>query len=308
MTDLLPIEVISFAGGFNLPLWIAQDHRFFERHRVAIHLQFTADSRQVFSGLMKGDYHVAITALDNIVAHQEGDAERVSQEPPDFFAFMGSDEGFLSLVSAPNVPDFAALAGRTVSVDDPANGFSMVLREMLMRHGLQPESVVWERAGGTDRRYAALLEGRHGATMLRAPFDLLALQKGCHRLATTREAIGPYMGIVGAARRSWAEGHRDALVGFIRAYRDAVRWLKDPAHRGAAAELLCLHVPTLSPELSLQSCELMMDPDRGFFDDLRLDPAGVQTVLQLRSRHRESSKQALVDPTRYLDDSFWRAA
>lgn len=307
MANVLPIEVISFGGGFNLPLWIAQDRGLFQQHGVAIHLQFTADSRQVFSGLMKGDYHVAITALDNIVAHQEGDADPVSQEPTDFFAFMGSDEGFLSLVSAPDVPDFAALAGRSVSVDDPANGFSMVLHEILKGHGLGGDAVKWERAGGTDRRYAALLEGRHGATMLRAPFDLLALQKGCHRLASTREAIGPYMGIVGAARRSWAASRGEALVGFIRAYREAVRWLKDPHNRDAAAQLLQIQVPALTPALSLQTCELMMDPVCGFFDDLRLDAAGVQTVLRLRSEHRPS-RLPLVDATRYLDDSFWRAA
>jgi ABC-type nitrate/sulfonate/bicarbonate transport system substrate-binding protein len=301
------ITVISFGGGFNLPLWAAQARGLFEHHGVSIALEFTADSRQVFRGLMQGDYHVAITALDNIVAHQEGHAEPVSDEAPDFFAFMGSDSGFLSLVSAPGVPDFATLVGRSVSVDDPANGFSMVLREMLMRHGLAPDAVKWERAGGTDRRYAALLEGRHAATMLRSPFDLLALQQGCHRLAVTREAIGPYMGIVGAARRCWAASRADALVGFIRAYRDAVQWLKAPSHRTEAQGLLRQHVPGMSLELAALSCTAMLDPVEGFLDDVRLDPAGVQAVLQLRSKHREPV-QRLDDPGRYVDERYWRAA
>lgn len=303
----MPIAVISFGGGFNLPLWAAQAQGFFARHGVEITLHFTADSRQVFSGLMQGDYQVAITAFDNIVAHQAGHAEPLPQGATDFFAFMGSDEGFLSLVSAPDVPDFAALAGRTVSVDDPANGFSMLLREMLEQQGLGRDDVPWARAGGTDRRYAALLEGRHAATMLRTPFDLLALQQGCHRLARAQDAVGPYMGIVGAARRSWAAAHGAQLTGFVRAYRDAVHWLQATAHRSAAEALLQAHVPGMTAALATLSCQALLHPQDGFFSDQRLDADGVATVLRLRSRHGDRTRP-LADASHYIDDRYWRAA
>lgn len=301
------ISVISFGGGFNLPLWAAQAQGLFARHGVDIVLHFTVDSRQVFRGLMQDDYHVAITAFDNIVAHQAGHADPVGDAATDFFAFMGSDDGFLSLVGAPDVPDFAALAGRAVTVDDPANGFSMVLREMLARHGLSADDVRWERAGGTDRRYAALLEGRHGATMLRTPFDLMALRQGCHLLASTRETVGRYMGIVGAARRSWAAAHAATLVGFIRAYRDAIQWLKAPPNRPAALALLMAHVPGMSAEVAAMSCDAMLDANGGFFDDVRLDPEGARAVLDLRAKFRALSPP-FDSPGSHIDERYWRAA
>jgi hypothetical protein len=194
-----PICVISFGGGFNLPLWAARDHGFFAQHGLAATLQVTPDSRNVFTGLMEGRYHVAITAFDNIVAYQEGQGEVKFDPPSDFFAFMGSDDGFLSLVAVPGVTAIPQLKGRTLSVDAMSNGFSFVLREMLARNGVAESDVQWARAGGTDRRFAALMAQQHDATMLRAPFDLQARNRGFHQLATAREAIGPYLGIVGAA-------------------------------------------------------------------------------------------------------------
>jgi ABC-type nitrate/sulfonate/bicarbonate transport system substrate-binding protein len=302
-----PISVISFGGGFNLPLWAARDQGFFARHGLAPTLHVTPDSRNVFSGLMEGRYHVAITAFDNIVAYQEGQGEMRFDPPSDFFAFMGSDDGFLSLVAVPDVESIPQLKGRTISVDAMSNGFSFVLREMLARNGVAETDVKWARAGGTDRRFAALMEHRQDATMLRAPFDLQARNRGFHQLATAREVIGPYLGIVGAARRSWAQEHPTQVVGFIRAYRDAIRWLEDPANRPAAEALLLANVPGMTPQIAQQSCALMLDPASGFFRDVALDPRGVQAVLALRGKLAEPPR-ALADPDRYIDRRYWREA
>jgi len=302
-----PISVISFGGGFNLPLWAARDQGFFARHGLAATLQVTPDSRNVFSGLMEGRYHVAITAFDNIVAYQEGQGEVRFDPPSDFFAFMGSDDGFLSLVAAPDVKTIAQLKGRTISVDAMTNGFSFALREMLARNGVSEADVKWARAGGTDRRFAALMEKQHDATMLRAPFDLQARNRGFNQLATAREVIGPYLGIVGAARRSWAQQHPEQVVGFIRAYRDAVRWLEDPANRGAAQALLQANVPGMPAQVAAQSCALMLDAKSGFFRDADMEPRAVQAVLDLRGKLGEPPRQ-LTDPDKYIDRRYWRDA
>lgn len=304
---LQPISVISFGGGFNLPLWAARDQGFFARHGLVANLQVTPDSRNAFSGLMEGRYDVAITAFDNIVAYQEGQGEVKFDPPSDFFAFMGSDDGFLSLVAVPEVKTVAQLKGRTISVDAMSNGFSFALREMLARNGVQESEVKWARAGGTDRRFAALMQRQHDATMLRAPFDLQARNRGFNQLATAREVIGPYLGIVGAARRSWAQQHPAQLVAFIRAYRDAVAWLEDPANRAAAQKLLLANVPAMTPAIAEQSCALMLDPRSGFFHDVAMDPQGVQAVLALRGRLGEPPRQ-LTDPDKYLDRRYWREA
>jgi ABC-type nitrate/sulfonate/bicarbonate transport system substrate-binding protein len=289
-----PVSVISFGGGFNLPLWAARDHGFFAREGLLPTLHITADSKQVFTGLMDGRYEVAITAFDNIVAYQEGQGELKFDPPSDFFAFMGSDDGFLSLVAVPEIKRVAELRGRTVSVDAMSNGFSFALREMLARAGVAETDITWARAGGTDRRFAALMERRHDATMLRAPFDLQAKNRGFVQLATAREVIGPYLGIVGAARRSWA-------------HPDAVRWLEDPANRPEAQQLLLANVKGMNAQIAQQSCELMLDAQSGFFHDSGLDERAVRAVLALRSRLGEPPRE-LTDPDKYIERRYWQRA
>jgi len=301
------IQVISFGGGFNLPIWAAKDQGFFKKHGIEVQHTITADSKQVFSGLMEGKYHVAVTALDNILAYQEGQGELKFDPPSDFFGFMGSDDGFLSLVAAPDVKTFADLKGKTISVDAMSNGFSFALRDMLARNGIKESDVQWARAGGTDRRFAALMEGQHAATMLRAPFDLQAKNRGFNQLATTRSTIGNYMGIVGAARRSWAANNETQVVSFIRAYRDAIRWLKAPENRPQAQALLMKYVPNMNAQIAAQSCELLLDPQSGFFSDVQLDDKGIQAVLDLRSKLGESG-QKLTDPSKYIDRRYWQKA
>jgi len=301
------IQVISFGGGFNLPLWAAKDQGFFKKHGIEVQHTITADSKQVFSGLMEGKYHVAITALDNILAYQEGQGELKFDPPSDFFGFMGSDDGFLSLVAAPDVKSFADLKGKTISVDAMSNGFSFALRDMLARNGIKESDVQWARAGGTDRRFAALMEGQHAATMLRAPFDLQAKNRGFNQLATTRSTIGNYMGIVGASRRSWAASNEAQVVSFIRAYRDAIRWLKMPENRPQAQALLMKYVPNMNAQIAAQSGDLLLDPQSGFFSDVQLDDKGIQAVMDLRSKLGEST-QKLTDPSKYVDNRYWQKA
>ena len=301
------IQVISFGGGFNLPLWAARDQGFFKKHGIEVQHTITADSKQVFSGLMEGKYHVAITALDNILAYQEGQGELKFDPPSDFFGFMGSDDGFLSLVAAPDVKSFADLKGKTISVDAMSNGFSFALRDMLARNGIKESDVQWARAGGTDRRFAALMEGQHAATMLRAPFDLQAKNRGFNQLATTRSTIGNYMGIVGASRRSWAASNEAQVVSFIRAYRDAIRWLKMPENRPQAQALLMKYVPNMNAQIAAQSGDLLLDPQSGFFSDVQLDDKGIQAVMDLRSKLGEST-QKLTDPSKYIDKRYWQKA
>jgi hypothetical protein len=151
------------------------------------------------------------------------------------------------------------------------------------------------------------MDGQHAATMLRAPFDIQAKNRGFNQLATAREVLGPYMGIVGAARRSWADRNEAALVGFIRAYRDGVRWLKEPGNRAAAEILMLANVPNMTAQIARQSCELMLDPVTGFFSNVQLDPQGVRAVLALRSKLGEPPRQ-LDMPAKYLDERYWKRA
>src|SRR5258708_19123450 len=153
-------------------------------------------------GLAEGRFDIAMTAFDNVVAYQEGQGEAEIPANPDMFAFMGSDNGFLSVMGGKGVQRFADLKGKKLSVDALTTGFAFVLREVLAKNGIAESDVIFERAGGLVERFPGLLNGTHAATVVLTPFDLIAQVKGHVQLARAAPQLGAYLGVVGSARRS----------------------------------------------------------------------------------------------------------
>lgn len=301
-----PLRVIAFDGGWNLPVWAAQRQGFFEANGVSVELAYTPNSVYLVTALLDGKFDIALSLIDNVVAYQEGQGEARIAADPDLFAFLGSDGGFASLVAAPEVKSFADLKGKAVSVDAMTTGFAFVVREMLARNGLAETEVTFVRAGGTANRYRDLIAGKHAATLLRTPFDVLALQRGFHPLATA-QTLGAYQGTVGTARRSWAAGHEQELIGFLRAYRAGVDWLYDRANRDLVEAMLVAHIRDMTPALAKQSYDLLLAEQGGITRDIALDMDGIRTVLQLRSRYGMPRK-VLTDAAPYIDGSYYDKA
>src|SRR6201981_822335 len=93
------VTVNVFPGGFHSPSFVAIEKEFSERNGITVTLQPTPNSVAQMTGLSEGKFDIAMTAIDNIVAYVEGQGEAPIGPQPEFFAFMGSDSGFLSLVA-----------------------------------------------------------------------------------------------------------------------------------------------------------------------------------------------------------------
>jgi ABC-type nitrate/sulfonate/bicarbonate transport system substrate-binding protein len=256
--------------------------------------------------LLDGTFDLALAGMDNIVAYQEGQGEATIPDNPDLFAFLGNDGGFASVVGAPAVRTFADLKGRTVSVDAMTTGYAFVVRELLARNGIAEADVSYVRAGGTANRYRDLLAGKHDATLLRTPFELLVRERGYNVLAYA-ESLGAYQGTVGAARRSWASSHERELLGFMRAYRAGVDWLYDRSNRDVVEALLVANIRDMTPALAKRSYDLLLADKGGVTRDVALDMEGIRTVLELRSKYG-APKKTLTDPMKYVDLAYYEKA
>ncbi|MFO1323097.1 MAG: ABC transporter substrate-binding protein [Burkholderiales bacterium] len=303
---LTPLRVVAFDGGWNLPIWAAQRQGFFDANGISVQVAFTPNSAALVTGLHEGRYDVAIATIDNFIAYQEGQGEAKLAGEPDFAVVMGGDGGFLAVVGGPGIRSFAELKGKTLSVDAMTTGLAFVLRELVARSGLGDADVTYVRAGGTPLRYRDLVAGKHDATLLRTPFELLAQDRGLAILGTA-ESLGAYQGSVAAVRRSWAKQNAAALVGFLRAYRSGVAWVYDPANREIAEALLVANNRDMSPALARKSYDLLIAAKGGLARDGALDMEGIRTVLALRSKYGVPQK-TLTDPAKYIDDSYLRAA
>jgi ABC-type nitrate/sulfonate/bicarbonate transport system substrate-binding protein len=308
--DVKPVRVIAFEGGFNLPVWVAQQQGFFAKNGIEVALSFTPNSVYLVNSLFESKADIALASFDNVVAYQEGQGEADGEKraaPPDLFAFMGGDNGFLSLVAAPGLHTFADLRGKTASVDAMTTGFAFALREMAATNGLSESDMKYVKAGATGNRYRDLIAGKQDVTLLRTPFEILATDKGYETISTGTKAFGAYMGSVGVTRRAWAADNKASLIGFIEGYQQAISWLYQPENRAAAEKLLVENVEGLTPYMAKKTCDILLAPQGGLIRDLSFDMPGIQTVLKLRSKYAQPAKQ-LTDPNKYIDASYLAAA
>lgn len=302
-----PVNLIVFPGGFNWPIWVAQEKGLFARHGVEPKITPTPGSAFQLTGLIEGKFDIAMTAIDNLIAYREGQGE-AKILGPDLIAFMGGDNGFLRLVAVPEVKTFADLKGRTVSVDALTTGYAFVLLELLERGGLQRErDYNVERAGGVMQRFNALMEKKHAATLLLSPFEVQAEARGYTRLADASTMLGAYQGLVGGTRKAWADANREAVIGYVRAFSDAVDWLYEPKNKEEAMAILRKNIPAMNDQAAQTAYSVLLHPRDGFQRKAQIDLEGVRTVLRLRSKYGQPQK-TLTDPGRYYDDRFYRAA
>src|SRR5262249_12051640 len=142
------LEVIVFAGGFNWPIWAAQQQDYFANNGVESHLTLTPGSEYQLKSLIEGKFDLAMTAIDNVIAYDEGQGEASVTVAPNLVVVMGGDNGFLRLVTVPEVASFAALKGKALTVDARTTGYAFVLEKMLQLGGLREGEYELVKVGG----------------------------------------------------------------------------------------------------------------------------------------------------------------
>jgi ABC-type nitrate/sulfonate/bicarbonate transport system substrate-binding protein len=301
-----PVSVIVFPGGFNWPIWVAQEKGYFAKGGIEVRLTPTPSSVFQLTGLIEGRFDIAVTAIDNVIAYMEGQGEAPVSGQPDLFVFMGGDNGLLSLAVLPDIKSYRDLRGKTLSVDAMTTGYAFVLFDLLKRNGLKAGDYNVVKAGGVLERWDGLRERKQDGTMLITPFDILAKASGLNVLQSAIDVYGQYQGLVGATRRSWAAQNSGKLIAYIRGYREGLAWLFDPANKEDAIAILRKNLPQLSQGLAGESYGALVNP-KGFAADGALSVEGVRRVLALRSEYGEP-KKTLADPMAYYDPTYYEAA
>lgn len=302
------LRVIYFPGASNLPVWSAIAKGFFAAENLSVALTPTPSSVFQFQHLSAGDFDIALTAIDNAIAYDEGQGQAPLPNPADFVAFMGGDNGFLRLYGRPDINVYSDLRGKTLAVDALTTGYAFVLRRMLDVNGLHEGDYTLAPAGGTLQRFQKITSGNdYAATLLTPPYDLQARALGLKPLGNAVDVLGRYQALVAVAGRGWLAANGDAATGFVRAYLKTLSWLYDPANRGEALRILSSNAEGVTPELAAALYPVLIDRANGFPLRAEIDINGVRTVLAIRSLYGRPQK-SLTDPSKYYDPAFYRRA
>ena len=305
--DPKTLQVVVFPGGFNWPIWAAQEQGAFLREGVDVKLTLTPNSVFQLTGLIDGRYDIAVTAIDNLIAYNVGQGEALTTNRADLVAVMGGDNGFLHLVTTPDITSVAQLKGKTLSVDARTTGYAFVLRKLLQQAGLSETDTTLVQAGGVLQRFEALLRREHAGTMLLSPFEIAAQARGFNDVAAASDHFTNYQGLVSAVRRDWLASHQVELEAYIRGYIAGLDWLFDPANQDAALALLRRKLPNLTQDLAERSYRVLLHSKNGFARRAELDVPGIATVLSLRQEYGEP-RVALPEPAAFYDLTVYNKA
>jgi ABC-type nitrate/sulfonate/bicarbonate transport system substrate-binding protein len=298
--ELKRLHINVFPGVQNLPNFAAEANGFFEKRGLAVETTFTKSSQQQRDGLASGQYDIAHSAVDNAIAM--ADVAGV-----DVAIVVGLDHGFNKIIVRPGITSYQDLRGKTLGVDAFDTAFALVIYEILKLKGFKKSDYTVQTIGATRFRLDALKEGKVDFAVLNLPFNLFAQRAGLAVLDDLTSVIGAYQSTGGFVKRAWAAQNRAALVQYVAAYIEGLRWSMVPANRSAVIELLMQRID-IDRDIAEQCYRQVSDPKSGFARDAKIDLAGMMKVLTLRADFSGISSAGGLSPDRYVDDSFYREA
>jgi ABC-type nitrate/sulfonate/bicarbonate transport system substrate-binding protein len=251
-------------------LIVARAKRLFAAEALEIEVRVTPNSTDQMRGLGKGSWQIVSTAFDNVLGWS-------GREGAEIIAVAQVAQGItLPVYVRPEIKSWDDLRGKPLAVDAVDTAYALVLRRVLLVHGLEMArgDYTLMAKGTTGHRLDSMIQGETFAGILNPPWDSQAAAAGMTRFADHREVLPDYPGGVFAVTRQWATDNRKLLVAFLRGWNNALRWIHEDENRAEALKLIAA-----AENLDEQGAErkLAQSPPDG-----RLNLAGLQTVLDLR--------------------------
>jgi ABC-type nitrate/sulfonate/bicarbonate transport system substrate-binding protein len=268
---------------------------FFANEDLDVEVIVTPNSTEQMRGLGSNSWQIVSTAFDNVLGWS-------GREGAEFVAIAQVSEGVtLPVYVRPEIKTWDDLRGKALAVDAVDTAFALVLRRVLLAHGLEMNrgDYTLVAKGTTGHRLESMMQGETFAGVLNSPWDAKAAAAGMIRIADHRQVLPDYPGGVFAVGRSWAADHREILARFLRAWKDALDWLHKEENRAEALKLVAAE-----EKLDEKGAErkLAQSPRDG-----RLNLAGLQTVLELRVQFSLTPMMG-KDLKNYVDESFYQQA
>ena len=261
------------ASAPTIPLRYAQAY---SAMRSIFSLPVSVAQREGFFGREGLDFRVVVPipgGSDKMIDALHDDSADVTHVATPFLiraALNGSDavaiaaeftNPIYSLVAKPEIKSFADLKGKLLGLADEAGSITISTRKLLALHGVGAGDFQVKIIEGTPARFTCLRRGDCAAVPLGQPQDLLALSEGYRLLGITNEAVPEFLYTVTAARRSWAEKNKEAVVRYIRGLAAAFKFIRDPAKRKAVVKTIVETIES-SAAVAEQTLALFFEPEK----------------------------------------------
>ena len=290
--DLLPLRLSVFR--IDAAMVAARARGLFAAEGLDVKITMTPSSTEQMRGVSKGSFEIVSTAFDNVLAWS-------GREGAEIIAVAQPYKIVLPLFVRPEVREWNDLRGKKLAADAVDTAYALVLRRILLAHGLDLNHGDYELVplGATEHRLNSMIRGETFAAILNPPYDVKAKEAGLVRFGDHLGVLPDYPGSVLAVNRAWARSHREDLVGFLRAWHIAMRWVNNPANREEAVKLVTAELKMNPKAAAERVAELSQNGS--------LNVGGLESVLNLRTQFGfKLPMGTAIAP--YYDLDYYRAA
>ncbi len=215
----------------NWPHFIAVSQGFYDREGLSVEMT-AIDPTTLLAALIGGSAEISLAPAGQLVVAVDKKAGIVA-------VGSGADRVPYTLMSAPGIKTIKDLKGKKIGAVAPYEAYTVVIKQVLRKAGLDPEKDVdFVYGGGQNQRLSALLGGAVQAGLLSPPLDKKAAERGFNSLVFTPDLYKFLQLSITTVRRDWAQLHPDILRRYLRSQADASRWLNDRRNKAVALAIL----------------------------------------------------------------------
>src|SRR5688500_13693670 len=288
MADRLIVNVFNIDAG----LAGARANGMVADQGLDIDVMVTPNSTDQMRGLSKDSWQLVSTAFDNVLGWS-------GREGAEMVAIAQVSAGnTLRVYVRPEINSWDDLRGRALAVDAVDTAYALVLRRVLLAHGLEMDHGDYTliAKGTTGYRLDSMIQGETSAGVLNPPWDRKAEAAGMKRFADHREVLPDYPGGVYAVSRDWAAKNAPVLIRYLRVWNDALRWCHEEKNRAEAVQLVAAAEKLDEKAAANRLSQLPEDP--------RLNVSGLQSVLDLRVQFNLTPPMG-GNLSSYYDETFY---
>jgi ABC-type nitrate/sulfonate/bicarbonate transport system substrate-binding protein len=286
---------------FALPLLVAEREGYFVREGLDFSmLPVPGGGEKLITALHDGTADISHVATPFLIqaALAGSDAVAIAAE---------FNNPIYSLIAKPENRTYADLKGKLIGVAAETGSITIAIRKLLALNGLGREDFRTRFVDGTPERLSCLTAGDCDAVPLGQPQDFVAMRRGFRLLGLSTEAVPEYLYTVTAARRSWADANKEAIMRYVRALSSAFRFIRDPAKRDQLIRTIVDTTGFAEANAKL-TLALYFEPDRRVLPKLgEINVRGMEQAIALMGEGG-ILKGPLPRAERFVDLQYLQAA
>lgn len=209
------------------PLWVAQEKGFFKENGVDVELTNFSWDQDIIAALASGSLDVTVSATNTTIAIQNAGL------PVKGFLILDVSYEADAIISGPEIGSVADLKGKSIAFEAGSTS-DLLINDVLRSAGMTTADITHVPMGASEAGLA-LIAGQVDAAVTYEPYISAALAQGKgHKVLTSAAERPGLISDLMVATPDWLAANPDKAVALVKAWDEAVTFIRDNPEEGGA--------------------------------------------------------------------------